>query len=208
VLVVDDHAVVRAGIASMLDAEDGLRVVAEAADGQRLAERCAEVAPTVVVLDLLLPGLGGLDALRSLLRERPETWVVVFSMHADEPTVRDALRVGARGYVTKADDPRELAAAVRAVAAGGTYLAPKAQSATRARADRAPLDPYDTLTAREREVTRLVASGLTSARIAALLGISVRTVDVHRANILRKLRIETVAELVRIAIRRGLVPLT
>ena len=204
VAIADDHAIVRDGLRAVLKAVPDLRFVGEAADGQdalRLAER---VGPDVLVLDLMLPGLNGFEVARQVRRRAPRTRVVVLSMHADPAYVAEALRAGATGYVVKDAPIEQLLAAVRAAAAGRRYLGPPLSEAAVGLADRgdAPTDPYDTLTAREREVLQLTAEGLTGAEVAEKLYISPRTVETHRAHVLKKLGLKNQKELIRYVLQR------
>jgi DNA-binding NarL/FixJ family response regulator len=165
----------------------------------------------VVVLDLKMPGLNGLEVIRQLRQRRPPARVVVLSMYGDETHVLEALRHGASAYVVKGATAADLIRAVREAAAGRHYLSPplseRAIESYFARAENAPLDVYDALTNREREVLQLAAEGLTNAEIAARLSISPRTAETHRANLMRKLNLHTQTDLIRFALRRGLVSL-
>jgi two-component system response regulator NreC len=209
VLVVDDHAVVRAGLRLLLERKPGLTVVGEAAVGQDaiLANRSLE--PDVVVMDLVMPGMNGVEATRIVLAERPGAKVLVLSMQDDPHFVREAFDAGAAGYVLKESADTELVAAIRHVAAGGRHVDPAlgarlfaADSHDGAKAERNPLSE------REREVLRLLALGHTNQEIARLLSISIRTAETHRAHIMQKLRASTRAELVRYALGVGLLDVT
>lgn len=208
VVLADDHHVVRAGIRALLESEPGIEVVGEDSDGLTVESLTTSLAPDVLVLDVALPGLGGLEVLRRVKRSAPRVRVIVLTMHADDGYVATALRAGANGYVLKSSPPGELIHAVRAVMRDERYLAPplSAQSVadwTRRIAD-AARDPLDTLTAREREALHLAAEGLSNPEIARRLGIAVRTAEAHRANVLRKLGLRNQAELVRFAVERAL----
>lgn len=211
IVLADDHQVVRQGLRSLLDAEPDLRVVGEAGDGQAALDAIERLKPAVVVLDLMMPGVAGLDVVREVSERFPETRVVVLSMHADEAYILEALRWGALGYVLKGASAAELIHAVREAASGQRYLSPpltrRAIDAYAERARDAPLDVYETLTPREREVLQLAAEGHTSTEIGARLGISSRTAETHRANLLRKLGLRTQTDLVRYAVKRGIIPL-
>jgi two-component system response regulator NreC len=205
VLIVDDHAVVRAGLRMLLDAEDDLEVVGEAADPRSAVFEARALAPDVVLMDVVMPGGSGIEATAAVLKEAPETNVLVLSMQDDPRYVREAFAAGASGYVLKEAADTELVGAVREVARGGRYVHPElgarlvsAEADERAKAD------ADPLSGREREVLRLLALGHTNQEIAKQLYLSVRTVETHRANIMQKLRISTRAELVRYAIDQGL----
>lgn len=183
----------------------------EAADGLEAVRLVERLQPNVLVVDILMPGLNGLDVTRQVRQESPSTQVVVLSMHATEAYVLEALRHGATGYVLKDSTSAELIQAVREAAAGRRYLSsPLSRRAIDAYAERArsapSLDPYDTLTFREREVLQLVAEGHSNQETAARLSISPRTVETHRASVMRKLGLRTQSDLIRFALRRGLLP--
>ena len=210
IVLADDHPVVRQGLRSALAAEADFEVVGEAADGLAVAGVCEALRPDVLVLDLMMPGLGGLDVARDVRKRVPGTAVVVLSMHANEAYVTEALRNGAAGYVLKDASVHELVKAIRTVAAGGRYLgSPLSEQAVEtwlAKASAAATDLYATLSPRESDVFHLAAEGGTSGAIGQRLSISPRTVETHRANILRKLGLRGQTELVRYAIRRGILP--
>lgn len=209
VVLADDHAVVRAGLRALLAAAPDLRVIGEAADGLSAVQLVERLRPDVLVVDVIMPGINGLEVTRQVGQREPHTRVVVLSMHASEPYVLEALRHGAAGYVLKDTGTDELVRAVCDVAAGGRYLsAPLAERALDAYIDRAqatPLTPFETLTTREREVFQLVAESRTNAEIAARLSLSPRTVEMHRANLMRKLGLQNPTDLVLYAVRRGLI---
>jgi DNA-binding NarL/FixJ family response regulator len=205
-LLADDHPIVRQGLRALLAAETDLRLVGEAAEGLealRLAER---LRPNVLVLDLMMPGLNGLDVARQVTRRAPETRVVILSMHAHEAYVLEALLAGASAYVLKESSSDELVKAIRAVTTGRRYLSPplseEALGTYSRRTGSLPPDPYHTLTAREREVLQLTAEGHSGADIAERLFISPRTVETHRANLMRKLKVRNQKELIRYALQR------
>lgn len=208
VLVADDHPVVREGVRALLAAEPDLEVVGEAEGGGDVPTLVDRLRPDVVVVDLVMPDHGGLEVTRELTRRFPWTRVLVLSMHESEAYVVEALRCGASGYALKRAPPAELMRAVREVAAGRRYLSPPlTERAVDAYARRAAQlsDPYDTLTNREREVLVLVAEGHTNAAIGERLFISPRTVETHRAHAMKKLGLRTPADVVRYALRRGIV---
>ena len=211
VVLADDHAIVRQGLRAVLEATTEFAVVAEVADGLQVAEVVDRLRPNVLVLDLMMPGLNGLEITRQVRKRCPQTRVVILSMHADEAYVLEALRNGAAGYVLKEASIPEVAQAVREVAAGRRYLSqPLSERAIESYAEKAqagPLDLYETLTSREREVLQLSAEGYSSTEMAARLGISPRTADTHRANLMRKLGLQRQNDLVRYAVRRGILPL-
>ena len=205
VVVVDDHAVVRSGIKLLLDRHDDIEVVGEAGNAQDAVFRVRELAPDVILLDLVMPGESGIEVLPKLLKEASEAKVLVLSMQDEPSYVREAFAAGASGYVLKEAADEEVVNAVREIAGGGSYVHPTlgarmvtADAAARAAADADPLSD------REREVLRLLALGHTNQEIAKLLYISVRTAETHRAHIMQKLRLTTRAELVRHALAQGL----
>jgi two-component system, NarL family, response regulator NreC len=205
VVIVDDHPVVRAGMKTLLDAQQDIETVAEAGSAQDAVFEARAHKPDVMLLDIVMPGQSGIDAIPSLLKEAPETKVLVLSMQDDPRYVHEAFAAGASGYVVKEAADSELVSAVREVAVGGRYVHPAlgarlvaADAEARARAEADPLSD------REREVLRLLALGHTNQEIAKMLYISVRTAETHRAHIMQKLRLETRAELVRYAIDQGL----
>ena len=205
VLIVDDHAVVRAGLRLLLEAEDGREPVGEAGSARDAVFQARSTKPDVILLDVVMPDQSGLDVLPTLLREHPETKVLVLSMQDDPQYVRQAFAAGASGYVLKEAADTEVVAAIREVAAGGRYVHPElgarlvdAETAAERRAEEDPLSE------REREVLRLLALGHTNQEISKQLYISVRTAETHRAHIMQKLRLSSRAELVRYALEQGL----
>lgn len=210
ILLADDHHVVRKGLRDWLEAEPDIEVVAEAVNGLDAVRLVERHAPDVLVVDVLMPGLSGLEVIRQVGQRAPRTRILVLSMHADEGYVIDALRHGAAGYAVKDSPGDELVRAVRQVAAGRTYLAPalseRAVAAYVEKARERPPDPFETLTTREREVMQLAAEGWTNREIAERLSISPRTVESFRARLMRKLDLRTQTDLIRYAIRRGMLP--
>ena len=211
ILLADDHQVVREGLRALLDAEEDFRVVGEAADGRTTVQMAEEMQPDILVLDLIMPALGGLEATRQIARACPNTKIIVLSMHSDEAYVLEALKNGARSYVLKSSPGEELIRAIRKVWAGERYLGPpltaRAIDAYVSQIRDADSDPYHTMTAREREVLHLSAEGLTSSEIADQLSLSHRTVESHRANVMSKLNLHSKTELIRYAFKRGIIPL-
>jgi DNA-binding NarL/FixJ family response regulator len=207
VLLADDHAMVRRGLRMILDAESDLEVVAEAGDGAEAIELAVGEEVDLAVLDITMPRLTGLQAARELAQRRPETKVLMLSMHDNEEYLFEALRAGAAGYVLKSAVDRDLVEACRATLRGETFLYPGAVTAlVRAHLERGDDDAeFDPLTPRESEVVKLVAEGMTTREIAEALFISPKTVERHRANVLEKLGMRDRVDLTRYAIRRGLV---
>ncbi len=204
VLLVEDHQVVREGLRALLRNEPDLEVVGETeggAEGVRLAET---LAPDVVVMDVAMPGLSGIEAARRLRKARPEQAVVFLSMHDDAPTVDAALRAGARGYVLKGRGVSTLCEAIRTASRGEVYLSPEVSGYVLQGYLHGGQGEADPLSPREREILQLIAEGHTGREIAGRLGLKPKTVDNHRANIMDKLGIHTTAGLVRYALRAGL----
>ncbi|HUD72615.1 MAG TPA: response regulator transcription factor [Dongiaceae bacterium] len=203
-LLADDHQIVREGLRSMLE-HHGFRVVGEAADGREAVRLAATTHPDVVILDLAMPILNGLDAAREIVRARTPTRAILLTVHQEDPYVLEALRAGISGYVLKTQAASELVQAIREVVRGAVYLSPGV-SRTVVDAYRARTElPVDPLTPREREVLQLVAEGKTTKEAATVLGVSTKTAESHRTHIMSKLDIHETAGLVRYAIRRGLI---
>jgi DNA-binding NarL/FixJ family response regulator len=211
IVLADDHNVVRQALRLLLETETRFTVVGEAADGLEAVALAERLRPDLLVVDLMLPGLNGIDVARHVTKRAASRRVLVLSMHMTEAHVLDALRSGVRGYVRKDASASDLLRAVAEVSDGHLYLSPpfsdKAIEAYRERAERAASDPYEQLTAREREVLQLAAEGRGNTEIGKRLGVSPRTVESHRAALKRKLGLAREADVVRYAIRRGLVPL-
>lgn len=208
VILADDHEVVRRGVRSILEAGAGFKVVAEVADGLAAVQAAEKHRPTLLFLDLSLPRLHGLEALRQVRTASPQTKVLVLSMHNDEPYVIEALRAGAMAYILKGSESTEILQAVQDVLAGRRYLStPLSERAIAALTSRTPdqSDPLNALTPREREVLALAAEGLTTTEMAEKLFISPRTAETHRTNLMQKLGLQSQTDLVRFAIRRGLI---
>ena len=200
VLLADDHSLVRRGFRRLLEDDPSILVVGEASGGEDAVELAARLKPRVVVMDCAMPGMSGLAATRQILRELPDTAVLMLSMHSEETLVRQALDAGARGYVLKNALDLDLAAAVKRLAAGETVLDPAVSKPEMLKGERNGLTP------RELEVLQLICAGKSNREIAAALDLSVNTVAVHRANIMNELGVHKTAELVVYAIRHGLVP--
>ena len=210
VLLAEDHTIVRQGLRKVLETEPDISVVAEADDGLKVADQVESAAPNVVLLDLGLPGLHGLEVIRQIARRTPSAHVLVLSMHAHEEYVLGALRNGAAGYLVKGSDSAEVVAAIRTVASGRRFVsAAVSNHLVNALVEGGGIvasEPYESLTRREREVLHLMAEGHANADIAARLFISPRTVETHRANVMRKLGLRSQTDVVRYAIRRGILP--
>jgi two-component system response regulator NreC len=209
IVLADDHPVVRLGMRALLESEPDFCIVGEAGDGLETTRLVERLQPDVLVLDLMMPALNGLEALRIIRQRSPRTRVVVMSMHSNNAFVAEALRNDATGYVLKGSCEEDLARAVREAAAGRRFLsAPVTERAIEAYIEQsraAEFDPHETLSPREREVLQLAAEGKTGSEIAARLHVSPRTVENHRANLMRKLGLQNPSELVRYALRRGLI---
>ncbi len=206
ILIADDHGIVRTGLRLLLDRQPDMQVVAEAQDGPEAVEMALAQRPDLCILDVAMPRLTGLQAAREIRSHAPEVSVLILSMHDDERYVFEALQAGASGYVLKREADHALVEAVRAVARGEAFLTNAAErSLIRAWMSDESSGPVDSLTAREREVVKLIAEAHTNTQIAEVLHLSEKTVESHRANVLRKLGMRDRVELVRYAIRRGLV---
>ena len=209
VILADDHAIVRHGLRALLETEPGLSLIGEADDGLTAVRLVEQLKPDILIVDLMMPGLSGLEVTRQVRKCSPQTRIIVLSMHANEAYVLEALRNGALGYVLKGSEVKDLMHATREVAAGRRYLSPplseRAIEVYMRKAEASVLDGYEILSTRERQVLHLAAEGLTNAEIGARLFISPRTVETHRARLMRKLELQSHAELIRYAIRRGLI---
>jgi len=205
ILLADDHAVVRQGFKMILNAQADMEIVGEAGNGRQAVELAEQLRPDVVVMDVAMPELNGIEATRRLASSVPHARVVALSMHKDSVYVREILRAGARGYLLKDSGAADLVAAIRAVASGESYLSPAVSNAVLDDYRRHATNPIDLLTSREREVLQLLAEGKTNKEIAALLNLSVYTVEAHRGRILEKLNLHSIGELVRFAVRSGLI---
>jgi len=209
-LIAEDHTLVRAGMRLLLESIPGMTVVGEAADGIEALRLIAEHRPEGVVMDLAMPALSGLEAVKRSAVRFPEVRILVLSMHADEAYVQEALGAGAAGYMLKGSDKAELELALRSIAQGQTYISPAISKTVVAALAKdfqpeSVHSPIEVLTLRQREVLRLVAEGLSTKRVAAQLGLSAKTVEAHRGAIMQRLGIRDLAGLVRFAVRSGLV---
>lgn len=209
VLLVDDHAILREGIKALLEKQDNIEVVAEAGDGREAIPKAAQFRPDVVVLDISMPTMDGLESTRQMKRDNPDIKVLVLTMHDNEEYFFQLLRAGASGYVTKKSVSRELVSAIEAVYRGESFFCPsmaKFLLSDFLRLDKAVENTgQEELTPREREIVKLIAEGYTNQQIADLLHRSVKTIESHRSNILRKLGIHDSIELVKYAVRKKLI---
>jgi DNA-binding NarL/FixJ family response regulator len=205
ILLADDHALVRQGFRRILEAQPGIEIVGEASDGRQAAELAEKLQPDVVVLDVAMPELNGIEASRRMAECAPRARILALSMHKDSVYVREILRAGARGYLLKDAFDHELIAAVRAVADGKGYLSPEVSDTVLSDYRKHVTDPLDLLTSREREILQLLAEGNTNKEIAARLKLSIYTVDAHRGRLMEKLNLHSIGDLVRFAIRCGVV---
>lgn len=209
IVLADDHLIVRQGLRALLAAEADFEVIGETGDGLEAVELVKRSSPDVVILDLMMPGLNGIEVARQLGKQAPQTKIIILSMYDDEGFVLEALANGVSAYVLKDTGSADLINAVREVKRGHRYLSPPLSDRAieiYEQMNRAVIaDKYETLTTREREVLHLSAEGLTNNEIANRLGISVRTAETHRANVMHKLDVHTQADLTRYALRRGII---
>lgn len=212
IVLADDHRLVRQGLRVLLEAEPDFGVVGETGDGLEALELVQQLQPDVLVLDLMMPSLNGLEVARQLSKHVPHTGIIILSMYDDEGFVLEALAHGVLAYVLKDSTASELVQAVREVVAGRRYLSPplsdRAIEVYQQLARATTLDRSETLTTREREVLQLSAEGHTSSEIATRLGISARTAETHRYRLMHKLRLQSQADLIRYALQRGIIPTT
>lgn len=208
VMIVEDHALVRAGMRALLQKISGIEVVADIGDGAEAVKAVQRDAPDLILMDIAMPGLNGLDATARIIKESPNTRVILLSMYANEEYLRQALQIGASGYLLKGAELSELELAIRTVSRGDTYLTPAvakyAVDAYRTRSGESS-SPVARLSGRQREILQLIAEGCTTKDIAQRLSLSVKTVETHRAQLMERLEIHDVPGLVRLAIRVGLV---
>jgi two-component system, NarL family, response regulator NreC len=210
IILADDHHIVRKGLQAILSGENDFQIVGEAGDGLETVEKVEQLQPDILVLDIMMGGINGLEVTRQLSKKCPKTGIVILSMHSNEAYVLEALRSGARAYILKDNTTEDLVRAIREVAAGRRYLsAPLSERAIEAytqKTDSSSQDPYDQLTTREREILQLASQGWSNTEIAGRLFISHRTVETHRANLMHKLGIRSNSELLQFAMLRGIIP--
>ncbi len=209
ILIVDDHAVLRDGIRALLALHDDIEVVGEASEGKEAVERAQELGPDVVIMDIAMPGMDGLEATRRIRKKSPKIKVLVLTQYDNKEYILSAIKAGASGYVPKRALASELVSAINAVQQGYSFPYPSADSALiedYLQQDREE-EPYDQLTAREREILKLIAKGHTSREIADMLFVSLKTVIGHRSKIMEKLNLHNQSELIKYAMRKGLVSL-
>ena len=204
ILLADDHIVVRQGFRMILAGQPDMEIVGEAGNGREAVELAERLQPEVVVMDVAMPELNGIEATRRLAASAPHTRVLALSMHKDSVYVREILRAGARGYLLKDAIDKDLLASVRAVSRGEGYLSPAISEAVLTDYRKHVTNPIDLLSSREREVLQMIAEGKTNKDIATVLNLSVYTVEAHRGRILEKLNLHSTTELVKFAIRNGL----
>ena len=211
IVLVDDHQVVRQGLRALLESESDFSITGETGDGLEAVDLVERLRPDVLVVDLMMPGLNGLEVTRQSCKRSPRTQVVILSMHSNEAYVLEALRNGAKGYVLKDASMADLVRAIREVTAGKHFLSPplseRAIEIYKQRAETVELDRYETLTNREREVLHLLAEGYSYKEMGARLSISPRTAETHRTNLMRKLDLRTQTDLIRYALRKGILPM-
>lgn len=210
IILGDDHTLVRHGLRKILEARTNLEVVGEAGDGREVVRQALSVQPDVVILDIGMPLLNGIEATRQIVRRLPGVHVLILSMHSDEAYITQALQAGAKGYLLKDSADTELIDAVSAIAAGKSFFSPAVSSVmlddyVRRLADKGIVDRYESLSEREREIFQLIAEGHSNKETADLLSISPSTVETHRAHIFEKLDVHNTAELVLYAVRRGVI---
>lgn len=212
-LVADDHEIVRKGLRSLLEAQPGWLVTAEASDGREAVEKARAMKPDVTVLDISMPSLNGLEAARQMIKNDARAKILILTMHESDPLIREVLDAGARGYVLKSDASRDLVSAVNAVRSNKTFFTAKVAQIVLdgylekkpKKVDERPEEPHTRLTPRQREIVQLLAEGKSSKEVAVALGLSVKTAETHRANIMRRLDCHSVTELVRYAIRNHII---
>jgi DNA-binding NarL/FixJ family response regulator len=206
ILVADDHEIVRRGVCALLKSQNGWEVCGEASDGRQAMKEVSALNPDVVILDIGMPNLNGLEATRQILKKHPNTKILILTLHGSREVVRAVLHSGARGLLLKSDAAGNLVTAVTALQQGATYFAPKLAEIADLASDDGPHPPgISQLTSREREIVQLLAEGNTCRQVAEALGLSIKTADTHRSKIMRKLNIHSIRDLVLFAIRNNIV---
>ena len=210
ILLADDHSVMRTGLRLVLERQPDFAVVGEASDGREAVALTEQHRPEVVVMDVTMPNLNGIEAARQISAAQPDTGIVMLSMHSDEAYVLRALKAGARGYLLKESAESDLIAAIRAVNAGKAFFSPAVsrmlvEDYVRQLQDREIEDSYELLTTREREILQLIAEGRSNKEIANILNLSLYTIETHRGNLMEKLNLHTVPELILYAVRKGVI---
>ena len=210
ILLADDHVVMRTGLRALLERQPNLEIVGESENGRETIDLVASLKPDVVVMDVGMPVLNGIEATKSIVTEHPNTAVVILSMHVDESYVMRALKAGARGYLLKDSAPADLLSAIQAVSQNKSFFSPKvsrilAEDYVRVLRQKGAVDSYDLLTSREREILQLLAEGKANKEVALALNISPYTVETHRSHILEKLNLHNPAELILYAVRKGII---
>ena len=211
VLLAEDHTIVRKGLRSLLDKETGIEVVGEAEDGREAIVKAKKLHPDIVVMDIAMPGLNGLEATRQIKKRFSDIKIIILTMHANEEYILQSLKAGASGYLVKKAAPAELISAINAVHKGHSFLSPSISRMVideyirRSKEISEGEEGFEQLTVREREVLQLIAEGRKTREIAELLYISIKTVETHRSHIMNKLDIHSTAELTRYAIRKGII---
>jgi DNA-binding NarL/FixJ family response regulator len=204
-LVADDHEIVRKGVRCLLDAQPGWQVMAEASNGREAVEQAKWLKPDVAILDIGMPSLNGLEAARQILKNDPHIKIVILTMHDSDSLVREVLKMGARGYVSKTDAMRDLVTAINAVRSGDTFFTAKvAEVVLEGYLDKSEATD-SRLTPRQREIIQLLAEGKSSKEIAVALGLSTKTAETHRANIMKRLNCHSASEIVRYAVRNNII---
>ena len=210
VLLADDHGIVRKGLRALLESQPGMKVAGEAADGREAVKLTAEIQPDVVIMDIAMPNLNGIEATAQIVKANPKTGVVILSMHSDEAYLVRALNAGARGYLLKDSAEEDLLRAIQAVADGRPFFSPAIaqtllEDFVRSLQQRGLTDSYDLLTDREKEVLQLLAEGKSNKDVATLLNLSPYTVETHRTNLMQKLNLHNTAEIVLYAVRKKII---
>ncbi len=214
VLVADDHTIVRKGLCALLDGDKEIEVVGDAENGREAIKKVEQVQPDIVLMDITMPGLNGLETTRQLKKRHPKTKILILTMHDNEEYIFETLRAGASGYLVKRTAPEELISAIHAVNRGESFLSPSISKRVIAgyirvgQSEQEEDEAFEKLTDREREVLQLIAEGRVNREIAELLHISIKTVETHRSHIMEKLNIRNIAELTQYAIRKGLISLS